>query len=62
MIKYQVHANARRDSEHAGLIAACAYARSEAVAHPGVLYDVWRDGRKLYRAQVRGGALEASWP
>lgn len=59
-MKYQIYANARRDIEHQGLIAACAYARTEAGNQPGVLFTVEREGRKVYKAQVSGGKL-STW-
>lgn len=57
--KYTVYTNARYNSEHMGLIGACVHARTEAVAQPGTLWTVERDGRKHAKYQVVSGKLQA---
>lgn len=59
-VKYQVYADETHHSEHSALVGACTVARSQAVARPGVGFEVEYDGIKVATYCVRNGKL-AAW-
>jgi len=57
--RYQVYVDGKPHSEHVGLMAACATARTEAHARPGQRFRIAHDGVEMARYHVAGGKLVA---
>lgn len=55
--RYHVYAGNRENGDHAGLMSACAQARTDAEAHPGVTYHVELNGVVMAQYRLDGATL-----